>query len=414
MRDGWRRLSLADIAETTLGRQLSPGRRLGVRPRQYLRAANVQNGAISLKDVLLMDFTTDEETRFALRPGDVLLVEGGNENSVGCPAIVTDREAGLCFQNTLVRVRVRDWSECSPQFLCLALDMRFRDGRMAGMSTGTTIAHLGATRVPRIEIDVPPLAEQRRIVDLIATLDHAVGAAKEAGRRIVQTRRSVLLDMAESFRSDWVPLTHALTHVIGGAWGDSAGTSDIDVDALNLLVFSSPTSTVDPQYSSRRSLSRARLASRSIEQDDILLERSGGTDDQAVGRVVRAAEALPGVVPTDFMRLLRVDPMVAEPRYVFWWLWARYQRGDTHAFQSKTTNIRNLRVGDYLALPIRLPSRADQRALVALGESFTDAIEAAGSVAARLDALRGAVLTDLLSGDHEIPASYDRFLDGAA
>ena len=34
--------------------------------------------------------------------------------------------------------------------------------------------------------------------------------------------------------------------------------------------------------------------------------------------------------------------------------------------------------------------------------------------ASRLEALRTAMMSDLLSGDHEIPASYDRFLNGAA
>src|SRR5207249_1615098 len=106
------------------------------------------------------------------------------------------------------------------------------------------------------------------------------------------------------------------------------------------------------------------------------------------GRVVYVDRSLSPVVPTDFMRLLRPDPNLVEPRFVFWWLWARYQRGDTTAFQSKTTNIRNLRVSDYLALPISIPDMQVQARVVGMGAAFTNVVGASQQIVNRLEGIR--------------------------
>ena len=302
-----------------------------------------------------------------------------------------------------------------PDYLALILASPLFHVRAAGSAVGTTERKRLLERdFLALPVELPPLAEQRRIVDLIARADEAVSAARRDTTALIESRRLVILNVVALNGSHSVPIGDVLAHVIGGAWGDPPGTEEADVDALNLLVFNNPVLTVNPRYSSRRSLSRSRLASRSIHTDDIILERSGGTDDQPVGRVVYADRPLPDVVPTDFMRLLRVDKALIEPRFVYWWLWARYQRGDTRAFQSKTTNIRNLSVPSYLDLPISVMPRADQRLVINLGEAFTEATGAADRVAASLSTLRSALLSDLLSGSHPVPASYDRLLDGAA
>ena len=125
MTDEWREVALEEVAHIQMGLQLSPSRAAGRRLRPYLRAANVSPGSIDLSDVKEMSFDEAEEARYALHVGDVLLVEGGNEKSLGSPALVSQDEEGLCFQNTLVRLRVRDTSVLTPEFLLLTQDHLF-------------------------------------------------------------------------------------------------------------------------------------------------------------------------------------------------------------------------------------------------------------------------------------------------
>ena len=163
--------SLDEVAEVVMGRQLSPSKRLGNRPLRYLRAANVSPHGIDLTDVLEMDFTAQEENSFKSRIDDVLLVEGGNEKSVGCPALVTDGSEELCIQNTLVRCRTKNKETLTPGFMYHLLKFNFDSGTFGKMCAGTTIMHLGQKRLAKLLVPVPALHEQRWIAKNLNQFD---------------------------------------------------------------------------------------------------------------------------------------------------------------------------------------------------------------------------------------------------
>ena len=190
--DDWTETTLGKVTKVIMGRQLSPSKRVGTRPRPYLRAANIGVWGININDILEMDFTEDEEANFASKPGDVLLVEGGNEKSVGCPALVTDREAGLCIQNTIIRCRVNDIRELLPAFLYHRLRFSFWRGDFGEMCTGTTIMHLGQRRAFLFPFQLPPLAEQQRIVDEILKIDSVIDETTSALAATRQLRSALL------------------------------------------------------------------------------------------------------------------------------------------------------------------------------------------------------------------------------
>ncbi len=98
---GWAMTTLGEIAETQLGKMLSAKARTGNGGRPYLRNKNVQWGRIELDDLLHMDFTEAEFEKFRLRPGDLLVCEGGE---VGRAALWRGTIADCAFQKALHRV----------------------------------------------------------------------------------------------------------------------------------------------------------------------------------------------------------------------------------------------------------------------------------------------------------------------
>ena len=195
MRKGWTETSLGEIAEVIMGRQLSPSKKLGLRPRPYLRAANIGSWGISLEDVLEMDFTEDEEVHFASRVGDVLMVEGGNEKSVGCPALVSEREEGLCIQNTIIRCRIKDDAQVFPEFLFQVLRNSFWLGKFGELCAGTTIMHLGQKRAQIFPLTLPPLAVQRRIVEVVSSVDEMIQSTEQAVADAKALRSGLVSDL---------------------------------------------------------------------------------------------------------------------------------------------------------------------------------------------------------------------------
>ena len=177
--DDWVETTLGEAAEVIMGRQLSPSKKLGTRPRPYIRAANIGSWGINLEDIYEMDFTEIEEERFACQVGDTILVEGGNEKSVGCPSLITEKESGLCIQNTVIRSRSRNSKALDPNFQYHLLRFMFWRGDFAQLCAGTTIMHLGQKRAEVVPISIPPLGEQLNIVDTISKFDSAVTYSEE-------------------------------------------------------------------------------------------------------------------------------------------------------------------------------------------------------------------------------------------
>lgn len=190
----WSSITLGDFAEVRLGRQRSPDKAYGPHMAPYLRAANVTWKGLDLSDVKEMAFTPSEQETYRLRAGDVLLSEAsGSAKEVGKPAIWGDEIEGCCFQNTLIRLRPPEGTAKFLYFQALHLAL---SGRFVDDVKGVGIHHLGAERLSRIEINVAPLDEQKRVVAAIeqhlTDLDAGVSLLEHALLNLKRYRASVL------------------------------------------------------------------------------------------------------------------------------------------------------------------------------------------------------------------------------
>ncbi len=193
--DDWIETTLGEASEVIMGRQLSPSKKLGTRPRPYIRAANIGSWGINLEDIYEMDFTEIEEERFACQVGDTILVEGGNEKSVGCPAFITEKESGLCLQNTVIRCRSTNPKILDPNFQYHLLRFMFWRGDFAQLCAGTTIMHLGQKRAEVVPISIPPIGEQLDIVDTISKFDLVVTNLEKTLGNAKTLRSGLLSDL---------------------------------------------------------------------------------------------------------------------------------------------------------------------------------------------------------------------------
>jgi type I restriction enzyme S subunit len=161
--------------------------------RRYLRAANVDWDGLKLDDVKLMNFTDEELATYRLESGDIVLGEAsGSPAEVGKPALWNGEIADCCFQNTLLRVRT--FGAVLPKYLLHFLRSAALEGEFADQSRGVGIHHLGAARLSSWPITVPPLEEQRRIVEALEAhlshLDAASSALRITSSRLAALHRS--------------------------------------------------------------------------------------------------------------------------------------------------------------------------------------------------------------------------------
>lgn len=162
---GWESVALGKAGDLRLGKALSRKKVKGMKQRPYFRVANVLEDRLDTSDLKEMGFTAKEFERYELKPGDVLLTEGGTYGYLGRPAMYRGEPSGIGFQNHLLRFRAGE--NVDPEFALLLFRHYFRSGEFDPYARGSTgLANLSHSRLAKMPIRVPPLAEQRKIVSL--------------------------------------------------------------------------------------------------------------------------------------------------------------------------------------------------------------------------------------------------------
>ena len=170
---GWCVCHINEISESLLGKTLDRTKDSGEFKR-YVCAVNVQWG--------YFDFTTQKEfrieakdfERYAVKKGDLLICEGGD---VGRCAI-WDTDTEMYYQNALHRVRCK--FGISEKYLQYSLWHFKLNGVIDSLCKGVTIKHFTQSTMNKLEIPLPPFAEQQRIVAKIEELFHQLNMIEES------------------------------------------------------------------------------------------------------------------------------------------------------------------------------------------------------------------------------------------
>ncbi|MEU5790383.1 hypothetical protein ABZ754_22000 [Micromonospora purpureochromogenes] len=155
----WPVLTVSSQFEVLLGKMLNQQRLRGEYLRPYLRNTNVQWDRIDVEDLFQMDFPPHERSRYEVRPGDLLICEGGQP---GRSAIWGGSISEIYYQKALHRARSRGRSSVRWLFYCLriatALDVFTVEGNT------TTIGHLTGEQLRAHRFPFPDRPIQDRIV----------------------------------------------------------------------------------------------------------------------------------------------------------------------------------------------------------------------------------------------------------
>ena len=170
---GWCVCHINEISESLLGKTLDRTKDSGEFKR-YVCAVNVQWG--------YFDFTTQKKfrieakdfERYAVKKGDLLICEGGD---VGRCAI-WDTDTEMYYQNALHRVRCK--LGISEKYLQYSLWHFKLNGVIDSLCKGVTIKHFTQSTMNKLEIPLPPFAEQQRIVAKIEELFHQLDIIEES------------------------------------------------------------------------------------------------------------------------------------------------------------------------------------------------------------------------------------------
>ncbi len=264
-----------------------------------------------------------------------------------------------------------------------------------------------------LEIRIFSVTEQARIVDLISSVDDYIEALQQQLESAKKSRKAVLRELLTKGGNGWEEATlgDLILHTIGGIWGEEQGGAEVDVPVYRQTEFSDSGILTTPAEAIR-SVSKSQLKNRTLQEGDILIQKSAGTPNLP-GRVVSVPKLNEEVATfSNFLNLLRPNTRKCDPRLAFLIFWDKHQDGRAFEFQ-RGTNIKNLDLPSYLLETILIPSVPDQKRIVELISAFDDFLVETNRSISLFEKLRSGLLSDLLSGKHEIPTSYDNVVGAA-
>lgn len=401
MRDGWTEMTLGDMAE------VNPETTKGMPPQQHIRYIDLS--AVSADSGIDESAVIDYELRSApgrarrvVRHGDVLV-------STVRPylrgfAVVPESLDGAVASTGFTVLRAR--KELSlPGFVWSIVSKADFADRLMERATGSNYPAVRPNDIAEQVVLLPPLVVQRRTVDLIDRIDTYALRARTcwgAARSI----RSALLDDLLFPRGDERWATTTVGDVVRLVKRGRAPAYADD----GLVVLS--------QKCVREENTLELGAARCTDADkrpipDWAYVTVGDTLVASTGRGTLGRASYVAALPFDatvdsHVTIVRPESELVLPAYLGLVLSA--MRSELEAYGSGSTNQTELSREAISSISIPLPPGSVQHDIVNLIDAFDSAIRPISSIVEALTSVRSSMLDELLSGEREIPPSYDELV----
>ncbi len=256
-----------------------------------------------------------------------------------------------CATNQSICSAIPDSSICKTEYLYYWL--LYHEDEITSLGEGTSFKSLSQKTFANLEIQLPPIKEQLHFITL----------TQQADKSKFSDFKSRFIEMfgnAENTK----PLSACIDTTFPGEWGedDSEGTG---VNVIRTTNFTN-SGKLDLTNVVTRKIDQAKIDKKHLIPGDIILERSGGTADNPVGRVVYF-EAKGTFLFNNFTQLLRCKDGV-NSLFVFYSLYNYYHthKSEIRSMGNKTTGIQNLKMDKYWEIPIADASPEQQDLFVCL------------------------------------------------
>ena len=208
----WPTVRLGDHVDSCLGKMLDKKKNKGIE-QPYLGNSNVRWGAFDLSDLAQMKFEEHEQERYGIKPGDLLICEGGEP---GRCAIWQGELSDMRIQKALHRVRMK--ASLNNRYLYYWLLHAGVRGLLEPYFTGTTIKHLTGRALNNLEIPLPSIVHQKFVAEILGSLDNKI----QLNHQINQTLEQMAQAIFKSWFVDFEPVKAKIAALEAGGNEDDA------------------------------------------------------------------------------------------------------------------------------------------------------------------------------------------------
>ena len=276
-------------------------------------------------------------------------------------------------------------------------------------SAGSTFKEISKSNVKSIAMNLPPLHLQRRIVDVVSSVDSYIDALQQHAETARIARNAVLNELLSAGGDDWTESTLGdIAQWQGGItpsmannefWenGTIPWVSSGDVLQLNLRGAQKFVTEISLKETSLKLLPVGTV---------VVVVRSG----ILIHTLPIAILESPSTINQDIKAGVPRSDVLGQ--FLLWALRSN-SRVILESCRKTGTTVQSISTDAFLKFPVLLPPLDEQKRIVEIVSFMDEVIQSTEQAVVDAKNLRSGLLSDLLSGEHEIPASYDSLLGAA-
>lgn len=282
------------------------------------RIETISDGTIDLQRVRFVELDEAAVERWRLQQGDILLSHINSVEHIGKSAIYRGIPDTLIHGMNLLLLRP-DQNVISPEYLHYGLrSSRVRQIVRSRCKRAINQASINQKELGAIELPVPSLPEQHRIVDLLSRAEGIVRLRREAEKKAAEFIPALFLDMFGDPGTNpkgWVVAT--VGDVLAASDYGSSSKSSSDGNGLPMIRMGNVTyqGNLDLTDLKYVDLAADEVERYSLQEGDILFNRTNSKE--LVGKTGLWDGSCAAIVASYFIRL-RVQREIVNPHY----LWA--------------------------------------------------------------------------------------------
>jgi restriction endonuclease S subunit len=394
MRDGWVETSLEEIAEVIMGQ--SPD---GKSYNQAGEGLPFMQGSAEFGEHLPTPEKWCSDPKKIAEVGDLLL-------SVRAPVGDTnfaDQRIAVGRGLSVIRANSKSLTE----FIRFVIQSNVAE--MIASSGSGMFASITGKNLKEFKVLLPPLPEQKRIVDLISSVDSYIEALQQQLENVKKSRNAVLHELLTEGGDNWVETTLGETaDLVRGPFGGSL-KKEIFVQE-GFAVYEQQHAIYGDFSNIRYRISTKKFDEMkrfSLLPGDLIMSCSG-----TMGKVrIVPEEAAPGIIN---QALLKIKPRSnLSGAFLFLWMQSDdfIRQIEMNSGGGALQNVSSVKM--LKAIKLAVPELAIQDRVIKIISTIDEVKIKTELAIGAAKKLRSGLLSDLLNGEHEIPSNYDKVMGAA-
>lgn len=363
----------------------------------YIRVTDMKDNTIKLSDLKYIDdYVYEHIKNYTINASDLYLTIAGTIGSVG---IVPNEVDGMNLTENAAKLTQIG---CIKEYLLYALLSTIAQEHFISRFHQVAQPKLSIETASKTPIAMPPIGEQIRIVKEIKRYLAAIKIIEEGQTDLETTisqTKSKILDLAihgklvpqdptdepaskllkrinpkaeitsdnghyQKLPEGWVITSISeMCENINGLWKGKKEPF-VKVGVIRNANF---TKDFKLDYSKIEYIDVEERAfkKRHLLNGDLIVEKSGGSDNNPVGRAIlyEGKDAIFSF--SNFTMVLRIHYKdVLSYKYLYYYIMSKYQKGEMRLMQTQTTGLHNLILDKYLDIPLCLPPYQEQQRII--------------------------------------------------